>query len=94
VSLPDNLATLVFRALYPDHHLVCEGDRYATMCRGSLIITDSIGELARYISELHSPDTSLGVLVADSEEPLLRRKFIGSGPGRLPPERPEPGFVP
>lgn len=70
---PDNLATLVFCALYPDHQLVRQGDRYATMCGGSLIITDSLGELARYISELHSPELALTDLVADSGEPLPRR---------------------
>lgn len=73
MSPPDNLPTLVFRALYPYHQLVREGDRYATVCGGSLIITDSIGELARYISELHSPDTLLADLVAEPEEPLPRR---------------------
>ena len=72
MSPPDNLQTLVFKALYPDHQLVREGDRYATMCGGSLIITDSIGELARYISELHSSDTLLADLMAGSEEPLPR----------------------
>jgi hypothetical protein len=70
---PDNLATLVFRALYPDHQLVRRGDRYATMCGGSLIITDSIGELARYISELHSPELALAGILADSGKPLPRR---------------------
>jgi hypothetical protein len=74
VSLPpDDLAEIVFRALYPAHELARAEGHYAVRCGDTLLVSDSVGELARFISELHNHDVELTDMIADGTEPLPQR---------------------
>jgi hypothetical protein len=70
VSVPPDLAEIVFRVLFSDHELIRVGHQYAVRCTGSLLVADSIGTLAQYISELHNPGVELAVLIVDETDPL------------------------
>jgi hypothetical protein len=75
---PDNLAEIVFRKLYPECDLVTVGSTYivyAPPVPGSplMYISDSLGAIARQISELESPDTELEDMIAYVAHPLPQR---------------------
>jgi hypothetical protein len=76
---PDNLTATVFRALYPEFDLVTVGGMYIVYGPASpdtpfMYIADSLGAIARQISELENPDVELADLVAyDAAEPLPHR---------------------
>jgi hypothetical protein len=45
VSVPPDLAEIVFRALFSDHELNRVGHQYAVRCTETLLVADSIGQL-------------------------------------------------
>lgn len=66
---PDNLTSVVFRALYPEFELLVIGAAYVVVPKGTpLYIGDSLGGIAQEISD----PPSLGELLL-WEDPLPRR---------------------
>jgi len=71
---PDNLTSVIFRALYPEFDLIAIGGTYVVVPTGSLVLVgDSLGAIARQISEIQNPETELAYLVADATDPLPQR---------------------
>ena len=76
----DNLAARIFESLYPEYDLVIIGATYivyAPPVPGSplMYISDSLGAIARQISESENLDLELADLLADdSGEDLPRRR--------------------
>lgn len=73
-SHPDNLPEMVFRALYPDYQLVTAGKTYVVALAGTLLLTgDSLGAIARQISELENPPDLGDLLLWENALPRRHR---------------------
>ncbi len=71
---PDNLPSAVFKALYREFDLITIGGTYVVVPAGSLVlVSESLGAIARQISELENPEAELADLIADTIKPLPRR---------------------
>jgi hypothetical protein len=56
--LPNDLTVKIFEALYPEYALLTIGGRYIAVPAGVTVLeSDSIGAIARHISEQQNSDT-------------------------------------
>ena len=85
-SIPLDFTEVVFRALYPECGLVIVGSTYVVYPqpvpgRPLLYISDSLGSIARQISEGENPDVELADLTAT---PPIRSRSARSNTGQVP----------
>ncbi len=77
-SQPDNLTAIVFMALFEGYDLVAIGATYIVypppvLGNPLMYISDSLGSIARQISELENPETEPDGLIAYVADPLPKR---------------------
>jgi hypothetical protein len=72
--MADDLTSAVFRALYKDdYRLIILGGKYIVVPAGALVLMgDSLGAIARQISEIENPPEIEELMLRD--DPLPRRK--------------------
>lgn len=78
MTQPDDLTARIFRRLYPGFDLVIIGSTYAVYPPAGhggplMLISDSLGAIARQIAELENPGVELADLISDADGPLPHR---------------------
>jgi hypothetical protein len=76
-SHPDNLPEMVFKALYPEFELLAAG-MYVVVPAGTLVLTgDSLGHIARQISDRENPPDLGDLLLWEDALPRRHRPSAG-----------------
>jgi hypothetical protein len=72
LTFPENLTSVIFRALYREFDLLTIGTTYVVVPKGTLILAgDSLGQICRALAERDNSDAERADMIA--AEPMPRR---------------------